>query len=556
MDAPILPPNRTQMPPAPGSSPSSGHDPFDALADLFLGPPARNPSEPPSGATGGTGAPLRLVGTPGPVRRAESERVAEVVVARGGRVVGGALSSAGTGPAGERGVGSSVIEGLVLGHLPVFASAWGTQYAKHVAQSSGEPVALLRFTTGRASLDVYHAGTGGGLEGLVSDGHAQRTLEASIALASELSPRWIIRLPDATEPELVDASVDFVTLLTGADEAAVVASYRTLKGLAGDGSQEREPRHAWRLAVMGADPVKANEAGQKVRRAVETFLGSELEMVPCIARIGSLRSALVFDAPTAMGWREAIAAIRRAPQRPDPRDPSSLRPAPTNRHPASSDAAPTPPPTAPTAPTASTPPTSFAPPARGVTGGTIDAGVKGAGFTPMTFTHVPARSVGSPMQGRGLPRYEQRPGTAERATEGAARGVVNGVGGGVAGDDSARNASNESGAPGWLPGLRVSKAKCPFVGHIELATDEGGALHLIARDGVTSSVQDLYTVAAWAREHEALLRLADGAIRDASAITLHVLTTTPSAHRRLLDTEVRVHAMARAGSAWAVIDLN
>jgi hypothetical protein len=454
------------------------------------------------------------------------------------------------GPARERGVETSVIEGLVLGHLPVFASAWGTQYAKHVAQSTGEPVALLRFTTGRASLDLYHAGAERGLEGLASDGNAQRTLEASIALASTLSPRWIIRLPDATEPELVDASVDFVTLLTGADEAAVVASYRTLKGLAGDGSREREPRHAWRLAVMGADPVKANEAGQKVRRAVETFLGSELEMVPCVARIGSLRAALVFDAPTAMGWREAIAAIRRASQRPDPRDPPSRRSALTDPAPTPGSAAPLPPPTAPrTAPHTS-------PPAGSASGGAMDAGVKGAGFTPMTFTHVPARSVGSATQGRGLPRYEQRPGTAEKATAGAAKGVVNGVGRGAAGDDQARNGSGESGAPGWLPGLRVSKAKCPFVGHIELATDERGALHLIARDGVTSSVQDLYTVAAWAREHEALLRLADDAIRDASAITLHVLTTTPSAHRRLLETEVRVHAMARAGSAWAVIDLN
>ena len=46
------------------------------------------------------------------------------------------------------------VEALILGHLPVFGSAWVTQYAKSVAERSQKPVALLRVQAGETWLDL------------------------------------------------------------------------------------------------------------------------------------------------------------------------------------------------------------------------------------------------------------------------------------------------------------------------------------------------------------------------------------------------------------------
>jgi hypothetical protein len=63
----------------------------------------------------------------------------------------GAMAASGA-PAQARAVR---IEGLILGHLPVLASAWATQYARHLAATMNVPVALLRLRAGEGALDVF-----------------------------------------------------------------------------------------------------------------------------------------------------------------------------------------------------------------------------------------------------------------------------------------------------------------------------------------------------------------------------------------------------------------
>ncbi|MCW5767721.1 MAG: hypothetical protein KIT19_03490 [Phycisphaeraceae bacterium] len=466
MDAPIHPSQDSPLRPhQPHGADTHGHgrgDPFDTLAELFLGPPARSEATSP--------APLRLVCKEG------AERVAPSLTPL--------LHSASpvTVPShrpDHHAADRKPIEGIVLGHLPVFASAWASQYAKHVAQTQDETVAFLRFTGDRASLDVHHAGRRSESVGVRSD-----TLSDAIRAAAALNPRWIIRLPDACEPELADGCVDTLTLLTGADEAAIVACYRTLKSLS-----TREPDASsggpvrWRVAIMGADPIKAAEAGKKIGRAAEAYLESDLEISACVARIGASRVSLLFDGPASMPWREAISLIQSLP-------------------------------------------TGHAP---------VDQSLP----SPTSSTH--ARRLDNARA--PVPVPETRPPSPREvaSSEAAPRPMP-----------PTPNPSDSIG----LAGLRDVGIRCPLFPAVQLATDADGRLHIVERSGSRDPMGNLLAVANWARSHASLLALAAPTIHNASDPMLHYVTSDPATDRRLLDTDVKVHAFVRLGSDAAILDLN
>jgi hypothetical protein len=94
-----------------------------------------------------------------------------------------------------------------------------------------------------------------------------------------------------------------VTLLCGADEAAIVASYQTLKNLHESGVTER--LGAVGVAIMGSPPEKAGEAAQRLSRAAETFLGHGLPMTACVPKISAGRVVTLFRGPS-LGTPEAV----------------------------------------------------------------------------------------------------------------------------------------------------------------------------------------------------------------------------------------------------------
>jgi hypothetical protein len=475
-------PDRSHSSRLSGDGSGRSNDPFDALADLFLGP-ARAPeaTSPP---------PLRLVshGTSraadaahDPGRAGQTPGLDRLVEPKADQVTSADSRSNPAEP--------TKVEGMVLGHLPVFASAWATQYAKHAAQVTGETVALLRFTSGRASLDVYGAG---------ASGERCSDLKTAIHTAALASPRWMVRLPDACEPELAEGDIDVLTLLSGADEAAVVSCYRTLKSLSGvDRSPEAGPM-SWRVAIMGSDPIKATDAARRVERAASAFLESELEIAPCVARIGSLRSALLFDGVTDVSWRDAIEIVRQSANTPRP----------------------------------PLPPTE---PSTDRSGGRSSS-APGSGVAPAS-PRVELRPIASD-PGSVVPRQ------AARDHPGAAR----------AGPQT-KPAPGSDPAP-WPTSLHRSAVQCPHAPAVEFGIDAEGMVHLLVRDGAEASIRSLITAAAWATSHASLLSMADPRIIGCDAPVLHLVTTAPSAERRLLDTPVRVHALARVGDSWAMLDLN
>ncbi|MCA9304097.1 MAG: hypothetical protein KC996_08250, partial [Phycisphaerales bacterium] len=116
-----------------------------------------------------------------------------------------------------------MIEVVLLGHLPVRATLWVRQYACSVARETGETVALIRAASGSTAVD------------LIDGEHAPKTKPAvsirhALEKAAHLADRVILRVDESAEPDLLERSeIDQLTILTGADETAVVASYRLIK---------------------------------------------------------------------------------------------------------------------------------------------------------------------------------------------------------------------------------------------------------------------------------------------------------------------------------------
>ncbi len=179
------------------------------------------------------------------------------------------------------------VEVVVLGHLPVRATLWARQYACNQAKALGETVALVRAASGSTSVDLIGWGDdGGGGDSVPVRRFAH--LDGALGAVSQHADRVILRVDEASEPALLErAEVEEITVLTGADEAAVVASYRLIKTLdatlgeryvEGDGP-------VLRVAVMGGSREQAIDACTKLGNAVETFIERPIEIVVGSGRI-------------------------------------------------------------------------------------------------------------------------------------------------------------------------------------------------------------------------------------------------------------------------------
>lgn len=186
----------------------------------------------------------------------------------------------------------TTVEGLIVGHLPVLGAAWISQVARQRSQDIGKPVVLARMMDGVLSIDLV-------AESTINLDHVAEcdSLEKALESASKLSNHWIIRVSEPLEIDLARSeSLTRLCLLTGADEAAMVASYRTFKGLL----QAAQPNDGMSndvhlcVTIFGADQAKAGESENKLRRAAHTFLGRDLDSATAIQKISTCSMASIF----------------------------------------------------------------------------------------------------------------------------------------------------------------------------------------------------------------------------------------------------------------------
>lgn len=440
---------------------------YDALAELFLGAP---------GATTPSAAERPAPTTPAAVAHAAPPRAAA-----NGR------------PA------RAEIEALVLGHLPVMSSAWASQYAAAAARYEERPIAVLRLAAGAASVEVFG-------ESAPPQAHRDHptSLEQAVRLTAARTGRWIVRV-DATDELAVAASplARSVTLLAGADEAAVVAAYRTLKALSGSpiDAPESAPGATLRVAIMGADDARAAVAASKLQQACAAFLDRPLEAAAPVGRIGPVRSSRVFSGHAGL---DAVAAMRviaeavvtsRAPDRA-----AESRPNPA----AGADLA------------------------------------NGANWVESP----PSPTGGDPDASSCVqPRSLKRQNNGASAIEGGSDALLS--------DVLLRAAPvtpREAGAAlsELMTGFTPLPVRCPYDESVELATDADGALQLLARAG-DRAVESLVAVADWAAAHGALLALACPSLRTAGGArpVQRLFADRAAQVRRLLDSGIRLHLVAR-----------
>jgi hypothetical protein len=184
------------------------------------------------------------------------------------------------------------------------ASAWVQQYARHVATRHRGPVGLVRLRSGEAQLDVV----GGANE----SSRSCATMDEAVRVAAQEVVAWVVRVDQTAEPRLPELSgLTSVTLLTGADEAAVVGAYSTLKNLARPGDDVPGPE--LQVTIMGATPDKAAEAAAKLERATAVFMGKPIRVGACIARIGGRASVPIFRGSWSGGLDEWLAMAAGLP---------------------------------------------------------------------------------------------------------------------------------------------------------------------------------------------------------------------------------------------------
>lgn len=472
----------------------------DALAELFLGdaPYAPAPMGAPPAPRAEHAAPGTHTPAPGEARRPGSDRPGP------GRFEGSAVRAARPEPGdhAEPDTQRPVVELVILGHLPVRASLWVRQYACLSARKRSETVALVRSAGGSVSIDVITGHASAQIEPVGS-------IEDGVTIATAAASRVVLRVDETAEPELLERSgIDEVTILTGADEAAVVASYRLIKTLVAllDDRLDPEAGPRVRVAVMGNPGPQIEAARQKIHRACTAFLDRPVEILDASGRIDATGTVTVCRCDDAHAAGDVLDALLGETDRP--------RDAAPNAHAAHPER----------------------PPAGGLR---LADHTEDFHSTDPEAGDIPEVVIltGKRAGDRAAPAPTEPPATERDAAETA----------------SVRITRLREPLACLIEGLTPVETRCPSAPGVELACDHAGRLHAVTTDdrGAGEAVASLLAASAWARANLGLLIRAEPGIsipsadpRDHDDAYLHLLARRPSAARAVLDTDVSVYALA------------
>jgi len=447
------------------------------------------------------------------------------------------------------------VEMLVVGHLPVLASAWIAEYARSVASTEQTTVGMYRENTAQVSVDVV------GLRNRSEQGEFRSAAGAIASLGGKIGV-WLVKPVTEIQPGMLLPEDSCLTVLTGADEAAVVATYRTLKRLF---ISDKPMPERVKVVVMGSEEDAGSRAAERLQRATESFLNHKLEVVVSSNQVTPGRSAHIYrgdcigdlhdnislmtasaDKTEHQPEAESEAVIRDLlDEQPQPAEPEASPPVSF----VGADFARKIDQTIVPEPARTEPKPRMAVnsmpdplPVRVPLPKRPEAGTK-LHRDPRTSTHVSVEVLEVPADSR----FRIQPAQAEPEIETV---------------DTDALASH-------LPGLTPVAVTCPFNTDVQIAYDGRGRIHLLVnadeledltRDGFQVALESLSVVRPWATSHAALLSLATrGKITPGKEPVLHLLTSRPIAAKRLLDGDVRIHLLTRSPKhpdVWVCVDLN
>lgn len=432
-----------------------------------------------------------------------------------------------------------VAELILVGHLPVRAGLWLTQYADDVARDAG-PTGLIRLDSEQLILEILRGSES------VARASAAATLQEAVAIAAATVGRWVIRpANDAPPGELLGCGAEIITLLSGADEVAIEAAVRQLGALCDAALEQDRVPPPLELAILGADRDRAEQAAAAISHAVENRYGVTVPLRRCVRAMGALGSTLHFrfpsdHAPTLPDLIRTLSAV--APVAPviETASPYSFlgaAPPPTSVVPAPKE-----PPSMPVSPMTPPPASnrqddrpSIATPVRG-----FGAPV---GSTTTTDTRQPSTSP-EPTRLRPKPaalHVEPKPGAA------------------VVPHKPVRPAPPARALCSWIAGLGLLPVRCPGAADVEIAADTSGGLHLVAWE---DRLRGAHVARAWASQNRAMLALAcpDHAIAPSGEVTIHLVTGDPVSVADLYGGDLRLHLLApvevEGKTGWYAAALN
>ena len=179
-------------------------------------------------------------------------------------------------------------EVVVVGHLPVAASAWVHHYASHRQRQVGSPVALLRWRGDTASLDLF---------GQPPVRHAvgsHTSIAEAMRAAASFADTLIVSVEETREIEAAQLpGVKRVAVLTGSHDTAVVACYRALKGLVQHESI-RDGHCELAVVVLGGPEDRSKAAAERLERTSLSYLSHTIHCEVVSERISPARTVPVF----------------------------------------------------------------------------------------------------------------------------------------------------------------------------------------------------------------------------------------------------------------------
>lgn len=182
---------------------------------------------------------------------------------------------------------SSSIELLLPAHLPVQGGLWLVPYA---GREAGQGLSML-VRMHEETIDVAAIGNGH------FDFSKCNSIEDVIERIDVPISNWIVQPPSNADPtSLLHCDADRVTLLSGADQAAVVGAYRLLKGLiAAMGENEFLP--PLRLVIVGTEERAASDAASRIVQTAYHQLDVQIEVgqpLPAIRSTNNVISQVSF----------------------------------------------------------------------------------------------------------------------------------------------------------------------------------------------------------------------------------------------------------------------
>lgn len=410
------------------------------------------------------------------------------------------------------------IAALLVVNLPVFSGPWVDQATAHLASQRG-PTALLRRREGQISLDLF-ATRDVQQATTRATGAAPADLASIVECCRSTVAQWVVEVrPEDGGSVPAPGACDELILISGADEAAVVAAFGQIKRL--DAAWRSRPIG---LVVAGSEQEAARRAAERIVQACRNSLDLDVELRGIVPRMQPIASRPVARLEERGDPLTVLAGALSLPRV----EPTTRR---TTAAQSESES-----PTAPVAPAA----------------------------PRVALRPRPTPAASLPSVAAAHPRHEQmiRPTTPSGRSGEAMRDA----------DESRPAPAVGPAAPApartlidLVPGLKSMDVLCPRAEDVEFAFDSNGRLHALVEEDSETALTRLHVACDWAGEHYALLsRLnpflaAPGGARGPEVIA-HLFTSRARERRHLADGSWRVHILVRdpadVGRIAAHVELN